>query len=199
MPITLKLGRIRAQRYSTVPVPISPQTRIASITPNKIETGQLRRLTHEQWPEIETFRPQVLIGCAADLEKLASLSEAGSIDTSSVDTAILVATAWNTHAITDVHRVVLWQAFAVPVYELLVSPAGYLMAAECEAHTGWHLEPGVGFAPSGSGITLQVKHARERLATSARIETAVCACGRRAPRMLAEIQPHVIRVLAATA
>lgn len=198
MSITLKFSRFRIKRSSMIPVPISPQTRIASITANKIETGQLRRLNQEQWPEIERFQPQILIGCAADLERLAILSEAGSIDTSSVDTAVLVTTAWNAHALTDVQRVVLWQAFAVPVYELLVSSHGYLIASECEAHAGWHLEPGVGFAPSSSGITLQVKHARERLGTSARIETAVCACARKAPRMVAE-KPHLVRVLAATA
>src|SRR5579884_751380 len=163
MPIALNLSRIRARRYSTIPVPISPQTRIASITPNKIETGQLRRFLSEQWEELENFRPQILLGSASDLQKLASISETGAVDITSVDTAVLAATAWDAAVMTDVERVVLWQAFAVPVYELLLSPAGYLIGSECEAHAGWHLEPGISFVRSSSGTTLKVKQTRERV------------------------------------
>ena len=199
MSIILKLSRIRVKRYSMIPVPISPQTRIASITVNKIEAGHFRHFAREKWPDIEMFRPQILIGDMADLEKLASLSEMGALDTSSVDTAVLVATGWNAAPMTDVQRVVLWQAFAVPVYELLVSPKGYLMASECEAHIGWHLESRVSVSRARTGLTLQVRQGRERLGTDARIASAVCACGRRAPRIIREHQPHLVRVLAATA
>jgi hypothetical protein len=182
-----------------IPVPISRQTRIASVTANKVEVGQIRRFDGQDWLEMEDFQPQILIGCAGDLQKLANLCDRGAIELSSVDTAVLVATAVNAKTLSDTERVVLWQAFAVPVYELLVSPEGQFMACECEAHAGWHLEPGVSFARAASGVTLQIRQQRERIGMCARIETAACECGRREPRLIADSEPRLVRVLAATA
>ncbi len=163
----LKLARFRRQRYSTIPVPISARTRVASVSRNKIEIGNLRRFPSDRWHELEMFLPHVLIGSSADLKMLATLSDAGAIEISSVDTAIFVASELGASAITDVERVVFWQAFAVPVYEVLISRDGRLMASECEAHAGWHLEPGI---PHGRILP-------------GRIETSVCACGRKEPRV----------------
>ena len=43
----------------------------------------------------------------------------------------------------DVSRVTLWQGFGVPIFELYLGPDNGLLAAECGAHEGWHLEPGI--------------------------------------------------------
>ena len=133
---------------------------------------------------MEAFRPRVLIGSTADLQTLATLADTGTLDISSVDTAVFIATGLGSQAIGDVERVVLWQAFGVPAYELLLSSAGQLMACECEAHEGWHLEARI---------------LRQRLPDGTRIETALCACGRKEPRIVAAENSHLAGALAATA
>ncbi|HEY2843313.1 MAG TPA: hypothetical protein VGJ09_06670 [Bryobacteraceae bacterium] len=65
----------------------------------------------------------------------------------------------------DSDRALLWRAFRVPVFEQIVGPRGALLAAECEAHNGLHVEaPGM----SWDGY---------------RLELAPCGCGRKSPRL----------------
>ena len=59
----------------------------------------------------------------------------------------------------------LWQAFRVPVFEQIIGDRGQLLAAECEAHDGLHVEL-ASFRPSGLACV-----------------TAPCACGRKTPRL----------------
>jgi len=59
----------------------------------------------------------------------------------------------------------LWRAFRVPVFEQIIGPGGELLAAECEAHDGLHIEvPGLAW-------------------DGYRVEVAPCACGRKTPRL----------------
>jgi hypothetical protein len=59
----------------------------------------------------------------------------------------------------------LWQAFRVPVFEQIVGENGALLAAECEAHAGLHIE--------SSKLDL----------AGLSVEKAPCGCGRSAPRI----------------
>ena len=54
----------------------------------------------------------------------------------------------------------LWRAFRVPVFEQIIAPDGELLAAECEAHDGLHIEI--------SGLPWD----------GYRLERAACGCGR---------------------
>jgi hypothetical protein len=145
----------------------------------------MRRFTVERFTEIEAFRPQVLIGGTADLHALANSCDAGILDLGSIDTVVLVATELGESAMTDIERVMFWQTFGVPVYELLVSSEGDLIASECEAHAGWHLEPRI--------------QRRRRHFQIGRLETEPCLCGRAEPRILVQNDPQLVRVLAAIA
>src|SRR5581483_2433337 len=179
--MALKLNQFRRRRQFTIPVPISTRTRVASISKNRIDIGNLRRFAVERWPEVEAFRPHVLLGGIADLRKLAALADAGTLDFSSIDTAVLVGTNLAFGTISDVERVVLWQAFGVPVYELLLAPDGQLIASECEAHEGWHIEAHM---------------ERRTLAGGTSLESAKCACGRTEPRIMPANHPPLSRALA---
>ena len=181
MTLPFNLARLRVQRYATIPIPISPQIRIASVSQNKIKIGHLRRFAVERWQEMEAFQPHLLLGDIADLENLAAKCDAGALDLCSVDTAILVTTL-GASVLQDVQRVVLWQTFAVPVYELLLSTDGTLLASECEAHSGWHLESGM--RPASPAL---------------RIDATLCACGRNEPRVVIQPGPQLVRALTATA
>jgi hypothetical protein len=90
--------------------------------------------------------------------------------------AALEAVASPTHAVivisrpgeprcTEADRDRLWRAFQVPVFEQIVGWAGELLAAECEAHDGLHIES---------------PHLR---IDGLPIDTSLCACGRETPRL----------------
>jgi hypothetical protein len=75
----------------------------------------------------------------------------------------------------------LWRAFRVPLFEQVIGARGELLAAECEAHAGLHIEtPGLALA----GYTT---------------ETAPCACGRATPRLTPADRLEPIRRVAAYA
>jgi hypothetical protein len=75
----------------------------------------------------------------------------------------------------------LWRAFRVPVFEQVIGPNGALLAAECEAHAGLHIE-----SPRFN-------------VTGRAVETAKCGCGRNSPRVKPAEQVEDIRAIAAYA
>jgi len=68
-------------------------------------------------------------------------------------------------------RNALWRAFCVPVFEQIIAPSGQLLAGECEAHDGLHIE--------GPGLHL----------TRPMVDTSLCPCGRKTARF--GVRPHV--------
>jgi hypothetical protein len=65
----------------------------------------------------------------------------------------------------DTDRDRLWRAFRVPIFEQIVGRAGELLAAECEAHDGLHIE----------SPRLKIE--------GLPIDASPCACGRKTPRL----------------
>ena len=85
----------------------------------------------------------------------------------------------------DTARAVFWQAFSVPVYELLLGGDGSLLAAECEAYEGWHVEKGVTF----SSLQGQLWYSTRRgysggTGLTGGIEAQPCPCGRSGQRLM---------------
>jgi hypothetical protein len=76
----------------------------------------------------------------------------------------------------------LWRAFRVPVFEQRIDESCSLLASECEAHNGLHIEsPGV--LPRAGEV----------------LETAPCGCGRATPRLIAPERVENLRKIAAYA
>ena len=63
--------------------------------------------------------PAYWLGLAEDLKRLAERVKLGTIDVKSVDRVVFVLTQCGDIPLSDTSRVVLWQTFGVPVYELL--------------------------------------------------------------------------------
>jgi hypothetical protein len=77
--------------------------------------------------------------------------------------------------LSEAERDQLWHAFQVPVFAVLLDRDGQLLAYECEAQSGLHVEPD---APWSARV----------------LETAPCECGRPGPRLLlASLPPRRIR------
>jgi hypothetical protein len=66
----------------------------------------------------------------------------------------------------DEDRNYIWETFGMPVFEYLVDTSGRILARECEAHDGLHIEGEFGC---------------EEL----QITSEACACGRPGPRVVA--------------
>jgi hypothetical protein len=81
--------------------------------------------------------------------------------------ALIVLAQSPAYLLTEARRDLLWRAFRVPVFEQIVSANGELLAAECEAHDGCHIESAA-FSYDLSAITPEP-----------------CGCGRATPRITA--------------
>jgi hypothetical protein len=80
----------------------------------------------------------------------------------------------------------LWRAFRVPVFEQIIGPHGRLLAADCEAHDGLHVET--------SGLSWA-----DLQWPGYRLEPGACGCGRKTPRLVSGVPAERARGVAAFA
>jgi len=110
--------------------------------------------------EASAFGPSAI---AAPLEHLLRLASSDRPPVLSHAVIVLANPGDPIFSIADRER--LWKAFRVPVFEQIIDPNGALIAAECEAHDGLHIEipvsPWDGY----------------------RLELSACGCGRKTPRL----------------
>ncbi len=171
------LVRRKLPLLSAANVRVAQIARVASFEGVKV-------FEREGWIALETYRPRVLVGGTAHLHELALRVERNLLDLSSVDHAVFALTHCGEEPLSDVLRVVFWQAFGVPVYELFMGRGG-ILACECEAHDGWHVEPGASFRISEGELLLDRSGAKAmRTGLRGSIETEICPCGREAPRLM---------------
>ena len=106
--------------------------------------------------------PAIHASIAATWAQLAELARAGLPPPAH---AVVVLWRAGESLLTPEQRGFLWRAFRVPVFEQIIGDRGEVLAAECEAHEGLHVES-AWFRPSGLAL-----------------EMAVCGCGRKTPRL----------------
>ena len=121
------------------------------------------------------FAPQAIAGTLAQLEAIAATDF-------SPTHALIVLGRWEDPRVTEADRELLWSRFGVPLFEQIIADDHKLLAAECEAHDGLHIEsPDL---PPRNGEIL---------------ETAPCECGRTTPRLVAPQRAENLRKVAAYA
>ena len=174
-----------------LPFPVTPKVRFAQLGVGPMFEG-IKQFRAERWVELEGFRPQVIVGRATDLQSIAEQVELGMLDLSSVDHALIVVTQCGLEPLTDVARVVLWQTFGVPVFEIFTSLDYTVLASECELHEGWHLEADVQLDFLQGELVLNA-HGNSGLRTgmTGRIDEEPCPCGRSTPRVM-NVRPATI-------
>jgi hypothetical protein len=81
----------------------------------------------------------------------------------------------------------------VPVFEIFVAGDGQILARECEAHEGWHVNSGIAtFARLDGGPHLVITRKGGRRNRFERMDTGfpadvthdLCACGLQTPRLI---------------
>ncbi len=203
--LATNLSRFRPinRAHRKLPFPARPEQRIAQISALSKPFDFAQPFPRDRWRDLENFQPQVLVGSASDLLRLHGRSELGALKLSSVDHAVFVLTQCGRSPLNDVLRVSLWQAFGVPLFELFLGSRGRLLASECEAHEGWHIEPGNNFSIVHGKLLVDVP-LRKGIETGLRAELddSLCPCGRAGVRLV-NIDGHVVwtvqKELAATA
>ncbi|HXP84418.1 MAG TPA: hypothetical protein VN841_06845 [Bryobacteraceae bacterium] len=192
MKVFLSWHRRKAKfRYPSEPVPRtavlepwfatrSTDPRVRVFEPHLLKS----RLEDQLRNELERFAPQAIAVSWQQIEEL----------TNSVRERPGIAP---THAVVVLHRSDragaiefvplgaddrerLWRAFHVPIFEQVIGPRGVLLATECAAHDGLHIEsPG-----------LQI---------DGYVVGSPCGCGRNTPRLLPSQPVERLRAAAAYA
>jgi hypothetical protein len=144
--------------------PVRPAPRTAVLEPwfgsEWFRSHSAIRIFNQGWcPEAAAFRPESIAATWARLEALLT------VEMESLTHAVIVLARPSGDLLTAEQRERLWRALRVPVFEQIIGARGALLAAECEAHAGLHIES----AKYDPG--------------SRPIETAPCGCGRTAPRL----------------
>ncbi len=156
------------------PIPPAPATAI--LIDGFRPAGNTRVFENGWTEEAVRFAPAAIAGTPSQLEALCGVS------IPSLRNAIIALVRPGDQRLTEADRERLWRAFRVPVFEQMIDQSGNLLAAECEAHDGLHIESAE-VSPREGEI----------------VETAPCGCGKTSPRLISPERVENLRRVAAYA
>jgi hypothetical protein len=154
------------------PIPPAPLTAI--LVDGFRSSGNVRVFESGWSEEAANFHPAAIAATLAQLRALPAIP--------SLRNAIIALVRPGEPRLSEDDRERLWRAFRVPVFEQRIDESCALLAAECEAHDGLHIE--TSDVLPGDGEVL---------------ETAPCGCGRTTPRLIAPERVENLRKIAAYA
>lgn len=186
-----------------LPFPVSPQLRLIQLSPGPT-FANIQPFVLKRWSDFQSFAPNIVAGTLAEMQSLVEQLHCGYLGVNSIDRALVILTRFGVKPLNDVARVALWQSFGVPLFELYLGLDQSLLAAECEAHEGWHLVPNTepSILETGELILDGAGNSGLRTGLRARIDRTKCPCGQKTPRLLEIEQPRRLessRYLAVTA
>lgn len=165
---TLDTFRLRRKSVFRYPMDPAPRTAVlaACFRQPRLRPNYPVRVFPQGWSEeVSAFAPAAIAAPREQLLKLAAADRPPELTH-----AAIALESPGDPMLSAVERERLWRAFRVPVFEQIIGPDGELLAAECEAHDGLHIEiPGLPW-------------------NGYRLELAACGCGRKTPR-LTPVQP----------
>lgn len=94
---------------------------------------------NDAWHLIPVRAPEVLVGTRDSLRRLCQYITAWRLDFAFIHRAVFVLTQVGERPFGDQARDALWRVFGVPVFEMFVAGDGVILAHECEAREGWHV------------------------------------------------------------
>ena len=175
------LLKLPFRRKSVFRYPMDPAPRTAVLAAcfrqPRLRPNSPVRVFPQGWSEeVSAFAPAAV---AAPREQLLGLATAERPP--AFTHAVIALESPGDPLLSAVERERLWRAFRVPVFEQIIGPDGELLAAECEAHDGLHIEtPGLRWE-------------------GYRMELVPCGCGRKTPRLTPVALADRVRSVAAYA
>lgn len=127
-------------------------------------------LLPDGWRRLFGFPARSVAGPLNALERLACEVRIGVRAIPKSVRRVMVQSRIDSPLLRERDRDFLWHAFQLPVFEQVRGCDGELIAWECDAHSGLHLN-------AGSQVKVPVDLA-------ARSVHGLCACGRRSPRLI---------------
>jgi hypothetical protein len=156
------------------PIPPAPPT---AILVGGFRPSGNTRVFEQGWnEEAASFAPAAIAAAPAQLDALRGTP------IPSLRNAVIALVRPNEPRLTEEDRERYWRAFRVPVFEQRIDESGCLLASECEAHDGLHIEAR-DLSPREGEV----------------LETAPCGCGRTTPRLIAPERVENLRRVAAYA
>ncbi len=155
----MKLKVVWTGRKAAFPYPVSPEPRTAVLLPGFRPTGNVRIFAHGWGEEALQFAPATIAGTREQLLGLIG------IRIPSLTHALIAVLRPGDPRVTGPERERFWRAFGVPLFEQVVGRSGRLLASECEAHDGLHIE--------NPGLKLE----------GYVLDETPCGCGRKTPRL----------------
>jgi hypothetical protein len=181
---------VHSRQELEYPVGKAPRTAVLG---QEIRGGwRVRSFSSYRSEKLNQFAPQALAAPSDTIRALAQSIEEGEIHWRPLSKALIVFTDVVRGSLSEEDRDYFWRIFQVPIFEQFRGFAGELLAQECEAHDGIHVnQPNAIFA-LGQDQELEVSFLRNpraplfRLATNltARLAEGRCACGQITPRLL---------------
>lgn len=176
--------------------PLPPAARTAVLGAPVDARGGLRAFGGAGVRGLARWRPEALAGPVGALRRLAETGGRALPLTHSVIAFASLRRAF----LTDELRELFWSTWKVPVFGQIFGLSRELLAWECEAHEGYHFDPGravfeicsEGGEPELLATSLVgLRRPAIRLATclAGWIDEAVCGCGRRGPRLV-DVRPR---------
>jgi hypothetical protein len=129
------------------------------------------RVFPEGWTDdVARFVPQSIAGQAGQFEALVGIARP-------THALIVMRREWEP-GLSAAARQRFWRAFRVPLFEQILAEDGTLLAAECEAHCGLHIE------------------SNRFAAGDHEIDRSQCGCGKWSARLI--VVPQMVRHVAAS-
>ena len=191
--------------------PLEPLPRIAILMEGFLESEKVM-CSPEGWSkDLEHFRPEALAGPVSMLRRMATTVFNRGARFPSLKRPIVAFTGLpfgDTGILTDTDRDQLWQAFNLPVYEYFLGHRHEVLARECDARMGLHVdaaqaifevldpvEPATGDERRGELVVTSLANSLfpiVRLASGLRgtLTRVPCSCGATGERLL-HLEAHV--------
>jgi hypothetical protein len=164
----------RWQKKPVLVYPIPPAPKTAVLINGFRSTANIRVFENGWNEEAAAFAPAAIAATPSQLHALPSIP--------SLRNALIALVRPNEPSLSEEDRERLWRTFRVPVFEQRIDESCTLLAAECEAHDGLHIESSEVSPREGE-----------------QLETAPCGCGRTTPRLVALQRAENLRKIAAYA